>query len=692
MSKNVEQKTEKVDKKTLKKEEKITNKIQKNEVVSPKEKPAKQEKRGSKTKLIVIIVLSCVLAVGVGLGLYFILRDTRKNPVVNAVVAEKTYYAGFTLETVEISLGEGSTKGTIEWENDGTVLVVGSHSYSYKFTPKNKDKYYSKTGKVKVIAVEAEVNSVTVKTSPTKVEGYSAFDVFDGTGMVLEATFSSGAKQEFSTGYTVVYEKQDATTFLAGDTKVTIVYAGKTCEVEIAEVSKLKIDEPVISGEYVYDGEDKTPEIAESERYSFLKNAAIDADDYDIEITLTDPVNTMWTNHPTDEVITLIWTIEEAELDVVEKPYSSSYDAEAHTVSVEGENVAEVYYSNDGTQLDSSNYKTKGSTVLVSKTNVSTTTVYYYAVGAKNYKDASGVLELKITKASAKVNLSQNAYLILKGMTNTELGENNVSVVGAKDADVPFASKVNFVYYTKYTNENNNTKTTTANGAAIDGGVPTNIGNYYVVVEFEGDDTYFDGISNATPYIVEEVNTDLISTTLPSFDFKTTDETKYFEFKINNSTSPSSFTFTSNEFESAVITKVQGFYVFENDQEVHKIQLSADETTLEITNTSTGNVKTFEKWYAPDFVGTYSCNTAYDADNPSILSIYLEDGEIKFNFIQKIYQYGGATERTISGTVRYDEDLLTFDYGLNFAATWDVQNDMIIVERTEADGDYTRVA
>lgn len=686
MSKKATQATEELVEKTENKNQKKDKKIKEK---TEKVQPVKNVKQGKQIKIIVIVILACVLAIGAGLGLYFILRDKRKNPVVNAVVAEKTYYAGFSLETVELSLGAGSTEGTIEWKNNSEVLVLGSHFYEYKFTPKDAENFHSKTGTVKVVAIQAQVNSVALKTAPTKVSGYTAFDLFDETGMVLEAIFDSGEKQEFSTGYNIIYQKEDATSLLAGDTKVTISYAGKTCDVEIEEVSKFEVDEPVISGQYVYDGEDQSPEIAESLRYSFIHNAAIDAGDYDIEITLTDTANTMWKNHQADATITLIWTIEEAELNVVENNYSSKFDADSHTVSVQVENNDGVYYSL--VELNSDNYQTVGNTEIVSRTDVSSTSVYYYVVGAKNYKDASGELLLEITKANASVNLNQSAYLIFQGMTNVELVTDNVSVVGAKDSIVVHTNKTTFVYYKSYKSEADNTKTTTANGAMVDGGVPTAVGNYFVVAYFEGDETYLAGASTAISYVVEEVNTDLLSTKLPSFDFKSTDETKYFEFKIDNTVSPSSFTFSSSEYTSAVITKVNGFYVFENNYDVFKIQLSADEKTLEITSTSTAEVETFEKWYSPDFVGTYSCNTAYDADNPSILTIYLEDGELKFTFDYKVYQYGGVTGSVISGTVTHDEDLLIFHYSSTFAATWDIENDMIIVERTEADGDYTRV-
>ena len=635
------------------------------------------------TKVMVIVAISIVLAVGVGLGLFFVLRDKKKNPVVNAVIPEKTYYAGFTLATVDISLGNGSTDGTIQWVNENEVLLVGTHTYKYKFTPENTDNFYCKTGDVKITATAATLSSLEVKTAPNKISGYKAYDEFDVSGLVLEASFADGGKQVFASGYEVVYQQNGATTVLAGDTKVVIKFNDATCEIAIDAVEKLKIEEPSIDGIYVFNGEEQIAQIPTSKYYTVTNNKQTNAGDYGVSVSLVDPSNTEWVNDDSASIV-LDWNIAEAAPEVEIVSYNAVYDAAAHEVYVLSDDAQEIYYAE--VELDESNYLLDGSQARISRTNVSNNPVYYYVVGKTNYANKSGEIEFVIEKTTARVGFKETSFLTIATANPQTISESSVDVFGVNDVVVDVTSKIDIVYYK---DSQATTKTTTADGALVDGGVPQNVGRYYVKVTFIGNDTYVEGTSEAVLYLVENPNTDLISTSLPSFDFRRNNDTEYFQFKIDETNGPAKFTFTSNVFDATVITKEAGFYTFVNDGQVYRIQLAANKNTLEITNTQTGDVTTFDKWIAPDFLGVYSCYTKGTSKDPSILNIYLEDGQFKFILD---YNTGSSMGQKV-GYVEQDEDLLTFYYGgTTFLASWFIDDDELDVYFTQAEGIYTRVS
>ena len=69
-----------------------------------------------------------------------------------------------------------------------------------------------------------KLTGIAVTTAPTKTT-YSVGDLFDSAGMVVTATYDDGSMSPV-TGYTWMPEAE----LTADDTKVTIVYQGKTVE------------------------------------------------------------------------------------------------------------------------------------------------------------------------------------------------------------------------------------------------------------------------------------------------------------------------------------------------------------------------------------------------------------------------------------------------------------------------------
>ena len=75
--------------------------------------------------------------------------------------------------------------------------------------------------------VAKEVESISCTNPPTKTE-YSAGETFDPAGMEITARYTDGTHAVI-TDYT--YEPTEALT--TDDTKITVSYGGKSCEVEI---------------------------------------------------------------------------------------------------------------------------------------------------------------------------------------------------------------------------------------------------------------------------------------------------------------------------------------------------------------------------------------------------------------------------------------------------------------------------
>ena len=97
------------------------------------------------------------------------------------------------------------------------------------------------------------------------------------------------------------------------------------------------------------------------------------------------------------------YNITKTDLNVSASAYNGVYDGVAHSITVNvGESGATVYYATQ--ELNADNYKTVGSTIAPTRTDVGTTTVYYYVESA-NYepKPIAGFKDIVITKAAPAV-------------------------------------------------------------------------------------------------------------------------------------------------------------------------------------------------------------------------------------------------------------------------------------------------
>ena len=168
------------------------------------------------------------------------------EPVVKVVLGKNSpYYVGE--KAPDISLGEGSTNGTIAWDQAYT-FVEGENTFSWTFTSSDSN-YKNSTGTMTLTATSAKVSSIAVTTNPNKTT-YTAFEVFDITGMVVTATKEDGDTFNLTADdYTVSYVN-GSDSFRAGETKVTISYAGVSVDLEGLTVEKATYD----MSQVVYEG------------------------------------------------------------------------------------------------------------------------------------------------------------------------------------------------------------------------------------------------------------------------------------------------------------------------------------------------------------------------------------------------------------------------------------------------------
>ena len=151
----------------------------------------------------------------------------------------KAFTVSNVLESIEISTPPTKTSYTVGEDFDATGMVVKAkyaNGTSEEITDYNiangtnlslgqtsvTISYKGKTATQTIEVKENSIESIAIKTAPTKTE-YIAGDDFDATGMVVEATYSDGTTTTI-TDYTI----KDGKNLKNGQTTVTIEYEGKT--------------------------------------------------------------------------------------------------------------------------------------------------------------------------------------------------------------------------------------------------------------------------------------------------------------------------------------------------------------------------------------------------------------------------------------------------------------------------------
>ena len=623
-----------------------------------------------KKKKIIILIVAIVLVIAiVAVSIILILNNRRTvDPVVNVQVESSTHYAGNALSSVQISLSDDSTAGTVSWVNSDEILQLGTNEYEWHFVPNNSNRFNEVTGSVQIEAIAQVVEQISVETSPTNLSGYSAYDEFNAEGLVILVTFDGGKQQTISTGFEIIYQNStgDNASFRAGDTAVTIFYEGQTCEIALTEsVTIREVETPRVSGEYKYVGDAQIVEFETSSLYSIIEgtNVATDAGEYYAEFELTDKENLVWESTGSVDNIQVLFEILKADLVVVENDYSGSYDGASHFATVSCENAIAIYYSL--TELNEDNYLT-ASTEPIEFTDATTETVYYYIVASSNYNDAVGNLSVQIIKLNQQVEL-RDVLAVYSGEP-ISLNSGFVKITGLNGVELD-SSNVALEYFTSYVNEENKQPTTSENGAVSDGSAPSAVGTYYVVATSPEGTNYSESLSNVGVLIIQNENYDLY----PEEQDRTyswVNDDGYIAFIKVNENGFTEICLVSDVIGSGIISRVDGTYYFENENnENYSFVFSADMQMITITDLSSGQTSVYTKFQDPEFVGTYTRNTANNEDNLSVVEIYSSAGGLYFNFKYVFVERGVERTANISGALTYSESDIGFDLVFNYTSS-----------------------
>lgn len=153
----------------------------------------------------------------------------KATPEVTVTYAGGTLYAGMPVPGAgEFAVSSGGVEGTLTLAE--ATLVEGTASYAWTFTPDDASNYNVVNGSVGLTAEKDTLQSIAVTTPPTKTE-YVAGELFDPTGMVVTATYASGATKDVTDH--VTYELR----LTAGQDSVELTYGeggtSVTCTVSV---------------------------------------------------------------------------------------------------------------------------------------------------------------------------------------------------------------------------------------------------------------------------------------------------------------------------------------------------------------------------------------------------------------------------------------------------------------------------
>ncbi len=218
---------------------------------------------------------------------------TKADPVVTdvSVSSPATIYESTSLGDIALTHGAGDTAGTVAL-NPSQTLTVGTKGYAWTFTPDNTNNYNTATGTISLTVAVDALQSVAVTTPPSKT-AYTYGENFDKTGMVITATYASGATKVVTGEVQISPAELTVTT-----TELTITYQGKTVTQAIT-VSPKEVTNPTIGlspSSFVYDGTEKKPAVTVKDGEKMIP-----ADEYTVEYSNNTNVGTTATVTITDK-------------------------------------------------------------------------------------------------------------------------------------------------------------------------------------------------------------------------------------------------------------------------------------------------------------------------------------------------------------------------------------------------------
>ena len=290
---------------------------------------------------------------------------TIASPTVNVKVQEKLMQIGDKLSTVGISLDDGSTAGTIVWENPDTLLVEDENEVTWIFTPDDTVNYTGTSGKVTLTVGNEILTGFELVSGPDKTV-YDAFDAFDTTGIALTATFEGVDEAQTVTVAECEISFDDAGASVdrltAKVTTVTLAYGNMTVSFNIT-VNRLRVEVPALDNTSVeYNAAAQTVGVPEDARYYVVagSNVGTNVGNYYVAVALTDKTNYEWSDGTTANK-ELAWKITPVTLSVeITLPDNLVYDGTAKVATFAltdgtlygGAQISLAYELRNGTVLD----------------------------------------------------------------------------------------------------------------------------------------------------------------------------------------------------------------------------------------------------------------------------------------------------------------------------------------------------
>ena len=294
----------------------------------------------------------------------------------------------------DIYLFHSGSGGTIKLDA-GQTLQVGTHSYTWTFTPSNSEKYDIVTGTIELEVVKDTLQTITVDTPPNKTD-YTYGDALDLTGMVVTASYQSGNQVDVTNQVTVTPQTPDTDV-----TALTISYGGKTTTQQIT-VSPKEVTNPTIELEggssfevtgseirptvTVKDGDTVIP--PEEYTVSYSNNINVGT----ATVTITDNVGGNYTVSGSGS-----FEITKVKAAVTTAPAP----AEGLTYTGQSQNLVTPGAADGGTMQYSTEENGTYSTEIPTGTDAGDYTVWYYVKGDGDHSDTQPVkVEVTIEKAA----------------------------------------------------------------------------------------------------------------------------------------------------------------------------------------------------------------------------------------------------------------------------------------------------
>ena len=218
---------------------------------------------------------------------------TKADPVVTAVSVSTpaTIYESASLDSITLTHGADDTAGTVALDA-GQTLTVGTKGYAWTFTPDDTNNYNTATGTISLTVAVDALQSIAITNTPNKIT-YTYGESFDKTGMVITATYASGATKVVTGEVQISPAELTVTT-----TDLTITYQGKTV-IQAITVGPKEVTNPTIRlspDTFAYDGTEKKPAVTVKDGEKMIP-----ADEYTVEYSNNTNVGTIATVTITDK-------------------------------------------------------------------------------------------------------------------------------------------------------------------------------------------------------------------------------------------------------------------------------------------------------------------------------------------------------------------------------------------------------